>query len=217
LLSSEKIGDKFMVETIQARNVILHDLKEKFGLERTDNYEFFREWQDDLPELTNAEKQALDEMKGDYQHLSEYPLLEPIVKLVVLGPLLKLAGFYRPPFYLSAEKEVQISSDDEGTIVTGRLDLLVFTPEFWILVIEAKKAQYSLEAGIPQALAYMLGSPNLEKPAFGFITNGPNFIFLKLMQQDTRKYGRSHFFSLDNEDDLYTVLRILKKLGQLMR
>lgn len=206
-----------MVETIQSRNVTLYDLEAKFGLERTDDKQFFREWQENLPELTEKEKEALNEVKADYIHLSKYPILEPVVKLVVLSPLLKLAGFYRPPFYLSAEKEVQISSEDEGTIVTGRLDLLVFTPEFWILVIEAKKAQYSLEAGIPQALAYMLGSPNLEKPAFGFITNGPNFIFLKLMQKDTRRYGRSHFFSLDNEDDLYTVLRILKRLGQLMR
>jgi len=206
-----------MVDTIQARNVTLYDLEAKFGLERTDDKQFFREWQENLPELTEKEKEALNEVKADYIHLSKYPILEPVVKLVVLSPLLKLAGFYRPPFYLSAEKEVQISSEDEGTIVTGRLDLLVFTPEFWILVIEAKKAQYSLEAGIPQALAYMLGSPNLEKPAFGFITNGPNFIFLKLMQKDTRRYGRSHFFSLDNEDDLYTVLKILKRLGQLMR
>jgi len=206
-----------MVDTIQARNVTLYDLEAKFGLERTDDKQFFREWQENLPELTEKEKEALNEVKADYIHLSKYPILEPVVKLVVLSPLLKLAGFYRPPFYLSAEKEVQISSEDEGTIVTGRLDLLVFTPEFWILVIEAKKAQYSLEAGIPQALAYMLGSPNLEKPAFGFITNGPNFIFLKLMQKDTRRYGRSHFFSLDNDDDLYTVLKILKRLGQLMR
>jgi len=206
-----------MVDTIQARNVTLYDLEAKFGLERTDDKHFFQEWQENLPELTEKEKEALNEVKADYIHLSKYPILEPVVKLVVLSPLLKLAGFYRPPFYLSAEKEVQISSEDEGTIVTGRLDLLVFTPEFWILVIEAKKAQYSLEAGIPQALAYMLGSPNLEKPAFGFITNGPNFIFLKLMQKDTRRYGRSHFFSLDNEDDLYTVLKILKRLGQLMR
>jgi len=206
-----------MVETIQSRNVTLYDLEAKFGLERTDDKHFFQEWQENLPELTEKEKEALNEVKADYIHLSKYPILEPVVKLVVLSPLLKLAGFYRPPFYLSAEKEVQISSEDEGTIVTGRLDLLVFTPEFWILVIEAKKAQYSLEAGIPQALAYMLGSPNLEKPAFGFITNGPNFIFLKLMQKDTRRYGRSHFFSLDNEDDLYTVLKILKRLGQLMR
>lgn len=44
-----------------------------------------------------------------------------------------------------------------------------------------------------------------------------DLIFLKLIQQGTRKYGRSHFFSLDNEDDLYTVLKILKRLGQLMR
>jgi len=206
-----------MVETIQARNVNLYDLEAKFGLQRTEDKQFFREWQDDIPELTDVEKAALNEVKADYIHLSKYPILEPVVKLVVLSPLLKLAGFYRPPFYLSAEKEVQISSEDEGTIVTGRLDLLVFTPEFWVLVIEAKKAQYSLEAGIPQALAYMLGSPNLEKPAFGFITNGPNFIFLKLTQQGTRKYARSHLFSIDNENDLYTVLRILKRLGALMR
>jgi hypothetical protein len=86
-----------MVQTIQAQNIKLHDLIEEFGLQRTEDEQFFREWQDDLPELTNLEKQALDEVKADYLHLSEYPILEPIVKLVVLSPLLRLAGFYRVP------------------------------------------------------------------------------------------------------------------------
>ena len=62
--------------------------------------------------LSDEEKQALDEVKRDYLHLSAYTILEPIVKMVVLSPLLKLAGFYRPPFYLTAEKEVQITSEE---------------------------------------------------------------------------------------------------------
>jgi hypothetical protein len=206
-----------MVETIQAKNIKLRDLIEKFGLQRNDDPQFFREWQDDLPELTNLEKQALDEVKSDYIHLSEYEILEPVVKLVVLSPLLRLAGFYRAPFYLTGEKEVRIESEDEGTIVTGRLDLLVFTPEFWVLVIEAKKAQLSLEAGIPQALAYMLGSPNSEKPILGFVTNGIDFTFLKLTKQGTPKYARSTRFYLDDSDSLYKVLQVLKRFAQLFR
>ena len=98
----------------------------------------------------------------------------------------------------------------------GRLDLLVFTPQFWILVIEAKGAKYSLEAGIPQVLSYMLGNPDSEKPAFGFVPNGIEFRFLKLTKQDNPKYAQSYLFALDRGDDLYTVLRVLKRLGQLV-
>ncbi|MCA1991502.1 MAG: restriction endonuclease subunit R [Coleofasciculus sp. S288] len=205
-----------MVQTIQAQKISLNDLIERFGLERTDDDQFFREWQDDLPELTELEKQVLDEVKADYRHLSRYPILEPIVKLVVLSPLLKLAGFYRVPFYLTGEKEVEVISEDEGILVKGRLDLLVFTPQFWILTIEAKGMKYSLEVGIPQALTYMLDNPNPEKPAYGFVTNGSEFRFLKLTKQGTPKYGQSYLFSLDRGDDLYTVLKILKRLGQLV-
>lgn len=206
-----------MVETIQAQNIILYDLEAKFGLQRIDDEQFFREWQDNLAELTDSEKQALDEVTADYMHLSKYPILEPVVKLVVLAPLLRLAGFYRAPFYLSAEKEVIIESEDEGTIVRGRLDLLVFTPDFWVLVIEAKKSQYSLEVGIPQALAYMLGNPDPEKPALGFVTNGIDFIFLKVTNQGTPKYAESYSFTLRSENGLYTVLKVLKRFAQLFR
>ncbi|MGK7923352.1 MAG: restriction endonuclease subunit R, partial [Trichodesmium sp.] len=105
-----------MVENIQAQNIELYQLQEKFDLQRTNDDQFFPEWQENLPELSDEDKRALDEVKKDYFHLSTYPILEPIVKMVVLSPLLKLAGFYRPPFYLSAEKEVQITSEDKGTI-----------------------------------------------------------------------------------------------------
>ncbi|AOY80435.1 type I restriction endonuclease [Moorena producens JHB] len=206
-----------MVETIVAQDISLPQLKDKFGLEPTNDEQLFPEWQEDLPELNELEKQWLDRVKDDYLHLSEYPMVEPIVKMVVLSPLLRIADFYRPPFYIIAEKDVQISSEDQQTIVRGRIDILICQPQFWIVVIEAKRAEYSLKVGIPQALAYMLANPELQKPAFGFVTNGGEFIFLKLIRQDKLQYAFSNQFSLLNRgNDLYTVARILKHLGQLV-
>ena len=72
-----------MVENIQAQNIELYQLQEKFGLQPTDDDQFFREWQDNLPELSAQEKWELDEVKKDYFHKSRYPILEPIVKMVV--------------------------------------------------------------------------------------------------------------------------------------
>ncbi|NEO19656.1 MULTISPECIES: type I restriction endonuclease [unclassified Moorena] len=207
-----------MVETIVAQDISLPQLKEKFGLEPNTEEQLFPEWQEDLPELNELEKQWLDRVKDDYLHLSEYPMVEPIVKMVVLSPLLRIADFYRPPFYIIAEKDVQISSEDQETIVRGRIDILICQPQFWIVVIEAKRAEYSLKVGIPQALAYMLANPELQKPAFGFVTNGGEFIFIKLIRQDKLQYAFSNQFSLLNRgNDLYTVARILKHLGQLVR
>ncbi len=206
-----------MVETIVAQDISLPQLKDKFGLEPTNDDKFFPEWQEDLPELNELEKQWLDRVKDDYIHLSEYPMVEPIVKMVVLSPLLRIADFYRPPFYILAEKDVQISSEDQETIVRGRIDILICQPQFWIVVIEAKRAEYSLKVGIPQALAYMLANPELQKPAFGFVTNGGEFIFIKLIRKNKLQYAFSNQFSLLNRgNDLYTVARILKHLGQLV-
>ena len=127
----------------------------------------------------------LDEVKGDYLHLSKYSLLEPIVKMVVLAPLLKLAGFYQAPFYVTAEKEVTLTSEDEDAVIQGKVDLLVFHPDFWITLIEAKRAAYSLEAAMPQALAYMLSASVAETPSFGLVTNGGEFRFIKLVRSPT--------------------------------
>jgi hypothetical protein len=204
-----------MVEILKARDVTLAQLSEKFDLERCDDENFFREWQDNLPELTEQEKQALDEVKSEYLYLSKYPLLEPLVQMVVLAPLLKQSGFYRPPFYLAAEKEIEITSEDEGTIVRGKIDVLVFQPQFWVLVIEAKKAEFSLEAAIPQALVYMLANPDIEKPAFGFVTNGNEFQFLKLIRQGQPLYGRSYPLSIYRGDDIYSTVSGLKQLREL--
>ncbi|WP_445626306.1 type I restriction endonuclease [Nostoc sp. DSM 114167] len=206
-----------MVQVIQGRDITLAQLIDQFGLQRADYEQFFSEWQQDLPELSDLEKQSLNEVKAEYLHLSRYQILEPVVKMVVLSPLLRLAGFYQPPFYIASEEEVRISSEDEGTIIIGRIDILVFHPPFWVLVIEEKRAEYSLEVAISQALAYMLANPGNDKPTFGFVTNGREFQFIKLTKQDTPKYELSYTLSLNRGDDLHTVVKVLKRLAGLIR
>lgn len=205
-----------MVQTIQAKDLTLHDVKEKFGLKQAEDEQFFREWLDDLSEITDVEKSLLDRVKADYLYLAEYPMPESLVGLVVLSPLLSLASFYHPPFRVTAEAPGQISTEDEGEIVQGRIDVLVLQNQLWILVVESKRGSFSLEPAIPQALAYMMANPNPEKPTFGLVTNGSNFRFIKLTKQGTPQYALSDQFTLDRGDDLYNVLSILKRLGALL-
>ncbi|WP_414563477.1 MULTISPECIES: type I restriction endonuclease [unclassified Anabaena] len=206
-----------MVQVTHEKDITLAQLIDEFGLQLAEDKQFFSELQQDLPDLSESEKELLNEVKAEYLHLSKYPVLEPVVKMVVRSPLLRLAGFYQPPFYIASEQEVEISSEDEGTIVRGRIDVLVFHPPFWVLVIEAKRAQYSLEVAIPQALVYMLGNSDTVKPTFGFVSNGREFQFIKLTKQDIPRYAVSYTLSLNREEDIYTVVKVLKHLANLVQ
>jgi hypothetical protein len=77
----------------------------------------FAEGSIDLPSLTVAEMELLDEVNDEFSYLSTKDALEPIVKMVVLSPLLRIAGFFRPPFKITAEKKVELVTEDEGLIV----------------------------------------------------------------------------------------------------
>ncbi|OCR02103.1 restriction endonuclease subunit R [Oscillatoriales cyanobacterium USR001] len=206
-----------MVQTIQARNITQDDLDTNFKIEWIEDDHFFREWQDNLPEISDAEKQRLDRVKASYRHLLKRPpLLENTVKMVVLSPLLDLADFYLSPFHVTSEKSVEISAEDEGVIVRGQLDILALFGQLWVLVIESKQVGFSLEVGIPQLLAYMLATPNRDRPTYGLLMNGSNFMFVKLIQLEIPQYAFSRWFSMFNPgNDLYNVLSVLKRLGQL--
>lgn len=206
-----------MVQTIQAKDITLSQLKTIFGLQRVEDEQFFREWQDNLPEITDLDKQRLDRVKANYFNLIEYPpLLENTVKMVVLSPLLDLADFYLSPFHVRSEKSIEIAEEDEGVIIKGQIDVLVLREQLWIMVIESKKASFSIEEGLAQILAYMLATPHPEKPCFGLITTGGSFIFVKLVKGETPQYGLSKVFELRNPgNDLYGVLSVLKQFGRL--
>ncbi len=204
-----------MVQVIQSSELTLHEVKEKFNLREIEDEQFFREWQDDLPEVTDTEKQWLDRVKADFLYLREYPLHEEIVKMAVLAPLLSLAGFFSYPFQPKAE--VQVSAEDEGEIVRGKIDVLILQGQLWVVVIEAKNKQFSVDKALPQALFYMMSNPSPSKPIYGLATNGSSFTFIKLIQQGTPRYALSDEFSLRRRgNELYNVLSVLRRMGELV-
>jgi Type I restriction enzyme R protein N terminus (HSDR_N) len=207
-----------MVQFIQAQKVSLNYLEERFQLQQVNDEVFFNEWLDNLPENTDSEKNNLDLVKTRFLRLIKRPpLLEDTVKLVVVSPLLSLAGFYDEPFFIDSEESVEISIEDQDEIIRGRIDVLVFKEQLWLLVVESKRASFSLIEAIPQALAYMLANPYPDKPVFGLVTNGEDFQFLKLLKRELPIYELSDKFTLSRrENELYKVLAILKKLGQLV-
>jgi Type I restriction enzyme R protein N terminus (HSDR_N) len=201
-----------MVQMLQAREVNLAQLEETFGLIKAQGTVLFEDQQ--FPALSESEMAMLDGVKAEFAYLSIQDVLEPIVKMVVLSPLLRLAGFFRSPFRITAEKSVELVTEDEGFLVRGLIDLLVFDGEIWVVTIEAKRAEYSLKAALPQVLAYMLSSPNSQKKVYGFVTNGSEFRFIQLEKEPTPIYSLSDVLVIDRGKDLYRVAQLLKELAQ---
>jgi len=206
-----------MVQTIQARNASLRELSDNFGLHRVRDNQFFPEWQDHLPAVTDSEKQLLDRVVDGFINLLNYPpILEDVVRMSVLDPILFIGGFYLPPFYVKSEQSIKIITEDEGIIITGSLDVLVLKERLWVLVVESKRVSFSVEEGLPQILSYILSSPTSEKPCFGIITNGSSFIFVKLVKGNPPQYATSKLFGIRNTVDLYNVFSVFKHLGQIV-
>jgi hypothetical protein len=206
-----------MAQTIQAKTVTLRTLIDDFGIQLVRDHQFFQEWQSNLPEVQDSEKQYLNQVIDGFINLLNYPpLLEDVVRMAVVDPLLFLGGFYLPPFYVRSEPSIEIQTEDEGIVVTGSLDTLILNDRLWVLVVESKRASYSVEAGLAQILAYMLANPNPEQPCYGLVTNGASFMFVKLLKDTLPQYAVSKLFGIRDPGELYTVFAILKRLGQLV-
>lgn len=203
-----------MVTTIPVENITLEQLRSLFSLELVED-DLFPEWQSDLPELTEQEKELLDQIKAGYLNLRNYlSFLENTVNTVVLSPLLFIGKFYLPPFHIKLEKTVDVETEDGETKVKGRIDVLLLNDKLWATVIESKQVAYSVEAGIEQLLAYMLAASHNE--VYGMVTSGGSFMFVKLIKGNVPRYTTSDIFDVRNRgNELYDVLRILKKLSQI--
>ncbi|MBW4700061.1 MAG: restriction endonuclease subunit R [Aphanocapsa lilacina HA4352-LM1] len=208
-----------MVQAVPAREIKLADLRDQFGLEQSEERGIFREWRADLPEIESKQKQELDLLKRRHRYLAQYGAAEEVVKLTMLAPLLAEAGFFDDPFRIETETPVEIAAEEDGVIFKGRIDVLVVSGRLWVLVIESKKMGFNVTEALPQALLYMLSSPAQDRPSFGMATNGEDFLFIKLLDRQPPQYALSRKFTLITEDsnELFTVFRILKRLGQLIR
>ena len=201
-----------MVQSIAAKDVTLRELKQNFGIQISQDAAFFNEWLDEFTPLSEEDHHLLDRVKANFLELMEDPpMLENTVKMVVLAPLLDLAGFYHKPFRIETETAIAVEMKDGGAIIRGRIDVLVIKNQLWLLVIESKRSDFAVTRAIPQALAYMLSNSETMHSTFGMITNGNEFLFLKTSQN---QYANSRLFSLVNpNNELYEVLQILKHLG----
>ncbi len=206
-----------MAHTIAADKITLYDLAQQFQLQPAQESSFFLEWQADLPPLSTSDQQRLERVQAIVANLEQRSVLENTVKLAVVAPLLDLSGLFLSPFYVSTEDSIEIESWDQTTLVRGRIDILVLKEQLWVLVIESKRAEFSIKVGIPQVLAYLLASPQRHLPLYGLVTNGTDFVFLKLLFQDIPRYGRSRQFVLGQDHDLERVLQILKHLAEAIR
>ena len=115
----------------------------------------------------------------------------------MVAPLLDLAGLFLPPFYVTTEKTVEITALTDDLTLRGRLDVLVLKDQLWVLVIESKRAEFSLKVGIPQVLGYMMAAPDSPRSLYGLVTNGSSFVFVKLAD---RQYARSKELILDQDE-----------------
>ncbi|MEO0947676.1 MAG: type I restriction enzyme HsdR N-terminal domain-containing protein [Cyanobacteria bacterium J06641_5] len=205
-----------MAATTAIEQLTLAELEEKFGLTFVSDPTFFSEWQGSLPELASGDVSRLQRVRAEYENLERRVLSEKTVELVILAPLLDLAGFFLPPFYIETEKPVEIAAMDGEELLKGRLDMLILRDRLWVLAIEAKRARFSLRVGIPQILGYMLAAQTSESVRFGMVTNGESFIFLKLLTGATPCYGKSPIFLLDQDAGLERSLQIMKAIGAVV-
>lgn len=210
-----------MVTTIAVTQAIttLREAHSRFNLSRATDESFFTEWRDNLPELTAAEVAELDHLKDRYlYYMEDGEISEGTANIIMVSPLLGALGLCDPPYRIRGEQWMRLALEtdtEEGpTVLEGRIDALTLQDDLWLVVIEGKRGGFSVLQAIPQALAYMMGNPNPERPVFGLVTNGYDYLFLKLMQGGNPRYALSHNFTLlsDEHNNLLRVARVLKRL-----
>jgi len=218
-----------MVQTIADTQAIttLREAHDRFNLSRATDEAFFTEWRDPLPELTAAAGDELNHLKDRYlYYLEDGEISEGTANIIMVSPLLDTLGLCDPPYRIRGEQWMRLAleTDTEAgpTVLEGRIDALTLQDGLWLVVVEGKRGGFSVLQAIPQALAYMYASaersswanPNPEWPVFGLVTNGYDYLFLKLVQAGSPRYALSHNFTLlsDEHNNLLRVARVLKRL-----
>ena len=193
-------------------------VQQRFGVVPSSDPAFFLEWYQDLPELTQADIETLDQVKARFdRHRHQGPLAEGTINQLLISPLLTLAGLYDAPFFVSTEPSLEIELKDRDEVLRGRIDTLIVQDQFWVLVIESKST-IAFSLALPQAMTYMMANPGGDRPVYGLISNGDEFMFIKMLTQGLPQYDLSNVFSLliPRRNQLQEILQILRKIRQIM-
>ena len=209
-----------MVQTNPISKTIttLADVEQRFNLYPTDNDIFFQEWQQGLPQLTAQERENLDQIQRRFlRHRKRSSLAEGVINQLLISPLLTLAGLYDEPFYVTTEASVELEVKEKDENLRGPIDTLVIAQQLWVLIVESKST-IAFSVALPQLMTYMMANPYPERPVYGMIGNGDEFMFIKMLTEVNPQYDLSNIFYLllPRRNQLYDVLSILKQIAKVM-
>ncbi|MTJ30567.1 type I restriction endonuclease subunit R [Aphanizomenon sp. UHCC 0183] len=148
-----------MVSTVGITDTIksLSDLQTRCHLHQAEDENFFNEWLTDLPQLNTQEQSGVTRIKQRYDyHRIDGLLLEGTINLLVVSPLLELAGFLDSPYRIRSPYGINLEIEEPEETIRGFIDVLVVQEKLWIFVVESKRNSIPVVAAIPQLLAYML-------------------------------------------------------------
>ena len=206
-----------------AKNLTLNEVIRLLKLQKLPNGSFTPLLS--LEPLTEYEQQELIQTCEDFDsYLTDGKVSEGQVKLVSVGPLLRLAGFYRSPIKMLLEEGIaDIAIEDEDTTITGRFDLLAIDKNtltttgvaFWILVIETKNSSIDVLAGLPQLLAYAYKSLEYQTSVWGLVSNGARYQFAYIQSGNQPTFQLMPLLNLMDCEPSIEILQVLKALCKL--
>jgi predicted type IV restriction endonuclease len=206
------------MKTIDAKNLRLKDVQRllKFAEQEQDSPILLS-----LLDLTEFEQQELQQISNLFiDYYAEGKISEGEVKFLILAPLMRLAGFYKPNIKITLEESIaDISIIDEDTNIKGRMDILAikktnFTP-FWILVIESKNSSINSSEGLPQLLTYAYTSLETQTSVWGLTTNGMDYQFVQINSEPSPTYQLLPKLDITRPNSAIQLLKTLKTLSHL--
>ena len=229
--------------TLNAKNLTLREVVQLLKFEKLPNGSLTSLLS--LQPLTEFEQQELVQIRDDFdsyllaqrnrvsmqnhrfetRDIRRNPVsrIEGQIKLLSVAPLLRLAGFYRSPVKLILEEGIaDIAIEDEGTTITGRLDILAVNKAtlinnmpFVALVIETKNSLIDVVAGLPQLLTYAYKILENQTSVWGLVTNGARYQFVYIQPGERPNYQLMPLLNLMDLEPAIQILQTLKAICQL--
>ncbi|MCA1994569.1 MAG: restriction endonuclease subunit R [Coleofasciculus sp. S288] len=209
--------------TLNANKLSLEEVEWLLNLEEREGSNFTSLLS--LQPITASEQAEVEQIHQDFRpYLRGKKALEGQVRLVVVAPLLRLAGFYRPPIQIRVEEDIErIYIEDDDQVITGKFDIIAVNKnstrsnnvDFWVLVIETKRSELDTISGLPQLLTYASQSLQHQEFVWGLVTNGIRYQFVYLQRGNPSTYQQMPLLNLLESDSAIRLLQVLKAICQL--
>lgn len=207
---------------LKAKSVTLDEVKRLLGFKLVRHGKFENHLT--LAPLESIEQTNLELISSElFDYIENGKISEGQAQLVAIAPLLRLAGYNRPPIEYRVEENIAtIYIEDENTHIRGRFDIVAVnrniqtssTSLLWILVIESKNIGVSEYVGIAQMLTYAYSSLTHQKRVWGLVTNGANYQFFYIQKDEELTYQRMPSLNLLDIDPAIQLLQVLKAIRE---